>query len=205
MKARRVEIRGDLKEVKAEGPVHKGAGQTYGQEPQTDTQVSIRGATSRDAERLRKMFSRLSSETIYLRFHIPYSDVPEQMLGLMLEVDHPDKEALVAVAQEEIVGHAMYVRLGNGTEAEMAIIVEDGWQSKGVGKLLLLELAQRAKLRAIGIFIGEVLWENRRMLALTAMFADTDYAIEDDLLHVRMPLRTLEPTEYAARTLRRAA
>jgi GNAT superfamily N-acetyltransferase len=195
-----------LKEVEMEGLVHNGAGQTpHGQEPRIDTQVSIRLATPRDAERLRAMFSRLSSESVYLRFHIPYSDVPEQMLGLMLEVDHPDKEFLVAVAQEEIVGHAMYVRLAHGAEAEMAIIVEDGWQSKGVGKLLLLELAKRAKHRGIEIFIGEVLWENRRMLGLAAMFADTDYAIEDDLLHVRMPLRTPEPAEYAARDLRRSA
>ena len=184
----------------------KGAGQTpHGQEPRIDTQASIRLATPRDAERLSGMFSRLSSETIYLRFHLPYPEVPEWMVAFMLDVDHPDKEALVAVAQEEIVGHVMYVRLGNGTEAEMAIIVEDGWQSKGVGKLLLSELAQRAKLRGIEHFSAEVLGENRRMLALTAMFAETDYTIEDDLLHVRMPLRTLEPTAYAAQTLRRAA
>ena len=182
----------------------KGPGQTHGS--RIDTQVSIRVATPRDAERLRTMFSRLSAETIYLRFHLPYPEVPEWMVAFMLDVDHPDKEALVAVARDEqIVGHAMYVRHGDGTEAEMAIIVEDRWQSKGVGKLLLLELAQRAKLRGIESFSAEVLGENRRMLALTAMFAETDYAIEDDLLQVRMPLRTLEPTGYAARTLRRAA
>jgi GNAT superfamily N-acetyltransferase len=198
MKDRRGEIRGDLKEVEVEGLVHKGAGQTHGQEPQTDMQVSIRLATPRDDEGLRGMFSRASSESIYFRFHIPYRAVPEQMLGLMLEVDHPNKEFLVAVAQEEIVGHAMYVRLGGGTEAEMAIIVEDRWQSKGVGKSLLLELARRAKLRGVESFIGEVLWENRRMLSLATMFADTGYTMEDDLLHVRMPLRTPDLTEYAA-------
>ena len=184
----------------------KGPGQNHRQGPPIDTQVSIRVATLWDAERLRTMFSRLSSETIYLRFHLPYPEVPEPMLAFMLEVDHPDKEALVAVAQDEqIVGHAMYVRLGDSTEAEMAILVEDTWQSKGVGKLLLLELAQRAKHRGIEHFSAEVLGENRRMLALTAMFAESDYMIEDALYHVRMPLRTLEPTAYAARTLRRAA
>jgi GNAT superfamily N-acetyltransferase len=121
-------------------------------------------------------------------------------------VDHHDKESLLAVSEEgEIVGHAMYVRLAHGREAEMAIVVEDEWQSKGVGKLLLLELAKRARLRGIEIFIGEVLWENRRMQRLAAMFADTGYTIEDDLFHVRMPLRTLEPTAHATRTLRRAA
>ena len=126
MNDKRIKTGQDLKEVEMEGLVHNGVGQTpHGKGSRIDTQVSIRVATPRDAERLRTMFSRLSSETIYLRFHIPYSEVPEQMLGLMLEVDHPDKESLVAVAQEEIVGHAMYARLGGGTEAEMAIVVED--------------------------------------------------------------------------------
>ena len=154
------------------------------------------------------MFSRVSPETIHRRFHVPYPDVPERTLALMLDAeDHHDKESLVAVAQEEeeVVGHAMYARLRDGGEAEMAIIVEDGWQSKGVGKLLLCELAQRAKLRGIETFTAEVLGENRRMLGLAAMFAGTDYAIRDGVYHVRMPLGKPDSATYTARTLRRAA
>jgi len=202
---RRAKIDKDLKEVEEEGLVHKGAGKTHGQEPRVDTLVSIRVATPSDDERLRGMFSRVSSETIYRRFHIPYPDVPERTLALMLDADHHDKESLVAIAEEEIIGHAMYVRLGDGGEAEMAIIVEDRWQSKGVGKLLLCELAERATLRGIETCTAEVLGTNRRMLGLATMFAGTDYTIKDGLYHVRMPLRMLEPTAYAARTLRRAA
>ena len=207
MNDRRAKIGEDLMGVEMVGPVHKGAGQTHGQGPRIGTQVSIRVATPRDRERLRAMFSRASCEAIYRRFHIPYPDVPERTLSLMLDVeDHPDKESLVAVAEEEeIVGHAMYVRLGDTEEAEMAIVVEDGWQSKGVGKLLLSELAERARLRGIETFTGEVLGENRSMLGLAAMFAGTDYTLRDGLCHVRVPLRPLEPAAYAARTLHRAA
>ncbi len=208
MNDRRAKIGEDLKEVEMEVPVRMGAGHTHGEGPRIGTRVSIRVATPRDRERLRAMFSRASCETIYRRFHIPYPDVPERTLALMLGVDdhHHDKESLVAVAEEgEIVGHAMYARLGDGGEAEMAIVVEDGWQSKGVGKSLLSELAQRARLRGIEIFTGEVLGENRSMLGLAAMFAGTDYAIRDGLCHVRMPLRPLEPAAYPARTLHRAA
>jgi GNAT superfamily N-acetyltransferase len=191
------------KEVENKGLVRKGSGQTHGQGPRTDTQVSIRVATPWDGERLRGMLSRLSPETIYRRFHLPYPDVPEWMLALMLDVDHHDKEVLVAVAEEEIVGHAMYVRLGDGSEAEIAIIVEDGWQSKGVGKSLLSKLADRARLQGIETFAAEVLGENRRMLGLAAVFAGTDYTIEDGLYHAHMPLRMIRPTA-AARTLRAA-
>ncbi len=207
MNDRRAKIGEDLKEVEMEGPVRMGAGHTHGEGPRIGTRVSIRVATRWDGEGLRTMFSRVSPETIYRRFHIPYPDVPERTLALMLDVeDHHDKESLVAVAEEgEIVGHAMYARLGDGGEAEMAIIVEDGWQSKGVGKSLLSELAERARLRGVETFTGEVLGENRRMLGLAAMFAGTDYTTKGGLYHVRMPLRPLEPAAYPARTLHRAA
>jgi GNAT superfamily N-acetyltransferase len=170
-----------------------------------ETQIYIRVATTYDGEKLRAMFSRTSKEAIHKRFHIPYPEVPEWMVGLMLDSDHHDKEALVAVAEEKIIGHAMYVRLEDDTEAEMAIIVEDGWQSKGVGKSLLSELAQRAKRRGIETFTGEVLGTNRRMLGLATMFIGTNYKTEDSVYQVRMPLRTLEPAAQDAQTLPRAA
>ncbi len=166
-----------------------------------DTQVTIRTATPSDGEGLRAMFSRASSETIYRRFHIPFPEVPERMLKLMLDADHHDKEALVAVAEEKVVGHAMYARSGDGAEAEMAIVVEDGWQSKGVGKSLLWELVERARPTGVQTFTAEVLGENRRMLGLAAMFSGTGYMITGDAYHVRMPLR-MTP---AARVHRRAA
>lgn len=130
-----------------EGLVHERAGQPRGQEPRIETQVSIRVASSGDLEKLRGMFSRSSTETIRRRFYTSFSKVPERMLALMLHPDRLEMEALVAVADGKIIGHAMYVELGGG-EAEMAIVVEDRWQSKGVRKSLLRELAERARLRA---------------------------------------------------------
>ena len=170
-----------------------------------DTQVYIRIATPSDGEKLLSMFARASSETIYKRFHIPYPEVPEWMVDLMLGTDHHDKESLVAVAEEKIVGHSLYVRFGDDTEAEMAIIVEDRWQSMGVGKALLSELEERARLRGIDTFTGEVLATNWAMLGLAAMFAGTHYKIEAGVYHVRMPLQTIESAASVQQDLRRAA
>jgi acetyltransferase len=170
-----------------------------------DKQAYIRIATPLDSEKLRGMFSRSSTETIYRRFHIPYPEVPEWMVAMMLSADHHDKEVLVAVAEEKVVGHAMYARLEIDGEAEMAIMVEDGWQSKGVGRSLLSELAERAKRRAIETFTGEVLATNRPMLGLAAMFSGTDYTVEEAVYHVRMPLQATKPAASAPRAVRRAA
>ena len=194
----------DAKGVEIAGPVREGLRQAHGQEPRIGTEVSIRVATPLDSEKLRAMFSRTSPETIYRRFHLPYPEVPEWVIALMLSADH-HKEALVAVTEEKVVGHAMYARVAVGTEAEIAIIVEDGWQSKGVGKSLLSELARRARPRGVETFTAEVLATNRPMLGLAAMFTGADYAMADGVCHVRMPLQTRDSAPYTARTDRRAA
>ena len=164
---------------------------------EVETPVSIRAAMPPDVEGLRGMFSRSSAETIHRRFHTPFPSVPEWMLALMLSADRTDKEFLVAVADGEIVGHAMYAMLGGG-EAEMAVVVEDGWQSKGVGKALLRELAADAGRRGVETFVGSVLPDNRPMLGLIgAIFAGSRRAFDDGAYLIHMPLRTLESADPA--------
>jgi len=170
-----------------------------------DSGVSIKATTLMDKERLREMFSRLSSETIYRRFHLPYSQVPERILALMLNVDHHDNEAFLAVVGEEVVGHAMYVRLDNERCAEVAFVVEDGWQSKGIGKLLLSQIAEKARARGVEYFTGGVLEGNQRVLdLLDAVFGEVRYVMSAGLYQFRVPLRTLKPTTEPVRMLRRA-
>jgi GNAT superfamily N-acetyltransferase len=167
--------------------------------PRDGRAVSVRFASSEDREKLGRMLSRLSPRTIYERFHAPYPRVPGWALAGMLEVDHHDKESLVAVAGDEIVGHAMYVRTGNDGEVEFAVLVEDGWQARGVGRLLLTELAAVARSRGIGLFTGSVLGENRRALgALAAVYAGMRYEISEGSYQVRVPLRGLEATTERA-------
>src|SRR5918998_5291283 len=191
------------KEIKMQNLIPKQTGQTRSQRPQIEAQyegsgpdvraVAIRVATTDDKEKLRRLFSRLSSQSIYRRFHLPHPRVPEQMLNIMLDVDHYDKESLLAVAEEEIIAHAMYVRLGASSDAEVAFVVEDRWQSKGVVKLLLSQIAEKARLRGVETFTGVVLGENRRVLGLlNAVFADVEYVIRDELYHFRVPLQRLK-------------
>jgi GNAT superfamily N-acetyltransferase len=158
------------------------------------SRVSVRPVSSEDREALGAMLSRISQRTIYERFHAPYPSVPAWALAGMVEVDHDDREALVVVAAGEIVGHAMYVRQGSGAEAEFAVVVEDGWRSRGVGRLLLTELAAKAASRGIHLFTGPVLGENRHALAaLAAVFPEMRYGMKDGAYQVRAPLRPPPP------------
>jgi GNAT superfamily N-acetyltransferase len=166
--------------------------------------VCVRAVSSGDEVGLRGMFSRLSKKTIYQRFHMPYPRVPEWALTSFTRADY-QAASLVAVVGAEIVGHAIYVRSDSGHDAEFALVVEDRWQSRGVGKLLLSELAERARHRGVETFTGEVLGENRRVLRLlNAVFVEVNHLMKDGVYHVRVPLRT--PEEMSpARTGRSAA
>ncbi|MGF1470199.1 MAG: GNAT family N-acetyltransferase [Rubrobacteraceae bacterium] len=167
-------------------PIRKSAG------PENRHTVSVRRATSEDLGKLRGMASRLSQQTIYERFHAPYPAVPDWMLSSVLNLDDRAGGSLVAVAGDEIVGHAMYVRSADGDEAEIAVVVEDGWQSQGIGKLLIRRLAIEAGRRGVKVFVGAAVGENRRVLGLLrSVFSGVQTSIEDGSYLLRIPLRTL--------------
>ena len=159
-----------------------------------DPEVRIRPVSSGVEEGLREMLSRLSRETIHKRFHLPMPHVPEWMLAYLTDVDHYDKEAVVAQVGDEIVGHAMYARQ-EAREAEMAIVVEDRWQSRGIGRLLLSRLAEEAGRRRIESFTGTVLGENRDALRFfSSVLSKTKYEIKNGVYHLHLPLSGLDPT-----------
>lgn len=157
------------------------------------TALKIREMKPEDGEGLRAMFGRLSEKTIYHRFHMPYPEVPAWMVAHLSNTGRYDTRSLVAVAGDEVVGHAMYV-VEAGDEAEFAVVIEDGWQSRGVGKLLLFHLALEARRNGVGTFTAAVLGENRRMLGLLdAAFAEVERAAGGGVYRVRVPLSGLKP------------
>ena len=155
--------------------------------------ILVRTASPEDRNRLRRMFSRLSPTSIYRRFHSPLPRVPEWAVTRAVEVDHHDEESLIAVVEGEIVGQAMYVRLASGDEAEAAVVVEDGWQRRGVGKLLMSRLAERARHRGIAALTGAVLPENVAMRGLITAHGGLRYSTEDGAFLARMPLHSSSP------------
>lgn len=153
--------------------------------------VEILAANVGDFEVLRGMFSRSSGKTIYNRFHSPYPRVPDSLLTYLLDPQEHGGQALVAVSGGEIVGHAMFARPDAG-EAEVGVVVEDGWQSRGVGGGLLHELSLAAMRRGVETFVCTALGENRRVPPFVgSVFAEARTELRDGLRVVRAPLRSL--------------
>jgi GNAT superfamily N-acetyltransferase len=173
------------------------------EEHRTIRPVSVRDLSAGDGPGLRAMFGRLGQDTIYKRFHTPYPRVPEPMLAHLM--GHGGGRSLVAVAEGEIVGHALYAG-GPGGEAEVALVVEDGWQSQGIGKLLLSGLARRAAGRGVEAFTAVALGENRRVLGLAdAVFAGARHTLKGGTYEMSMPLRGLRPATKPGQQIRPAA
>ena len=135
--------------------------------------------------------SKMSPKSLYKRFMSPVARLTESQLRYLLEVDHRDHEALLAVDEDsgEAVGVARFVRLDRFEVAEAAIIVVDSWQGSGLGKAMLRMLAQAALDVGVERFEANVLYDNAPMLALLDSLGPREVARQDgSSLVIEVPL-----------------
>lgn len=133
-------------------------------------QLRIRPIRPADEPRLEALFERLSPQTIYQRFFTWYRRLPAAWYREFANVDYRARLALVA---EDVTADGVRLRgiaqwePGDApATAEIAVLVEDGWQSRGLGTMLLTELFAAARGRSVNRFCADVLAENERMLRL---------------------------------------
>ncbi|MET8150931.1 GNAT family N-acetyltransferase [Actinoplanes sp. NPDC049668] len=156
--------------------------------------VQLRPIYPDDAPAIVELHSRMSDRTRYLRYFSPYPRIPERDLARFVNVDHRDREAFVIVSGSRIMGVGRYERLGpDSPEAEVAFVVEDAHQGRGIGSVLLEHLADAAQEHGITRFVAEVLPQNAGMLRV---FSDFGYQIQrkyaDGVVHLEFPIA---PTE----------
>jgi GNAT superfamily N-acetyltransferase len=145
---------------------------------------------SDDTERLERLFGRLSPDTIYRRFFSPIPRLSRGCLRALIDVDHDDREAIVAVADGEIVAVARYDRSWTApAEAEVAVLVEDAWQRHGVGARVLRDLGALAWARGIDTFTASTLGDNSSAIGIArALVPSASASIESGEVILRMPL-----------------
>ena len=122
-----------------------------------------------DRERYLAGLERASPDSLFKRFMAPIVRLSESQIRYLLDVDHTDHEAMLAIDEEggEAVAVARFVRVEPGSDtAEAAIIVVDDWQSAGLGKALGVMLAERAREVGVTRFEATLLMENTAMMSL---------------------------------------
>ena len=132
-------------------------------------ELVARAVEADDAGRLARAFARLSPDTVYRRFFTLMPEPRPDLLRRLTTVDHDTREALVVLDGDEIVALASWDRPATSAAvAEVAVLVEDAWQHRGLGRALVRMLAGRARRRGIGTFTATLLSDNRAALRLVA-------------------------------------
>ena len=93
--------------------------------------------------------------------------LPPDWARILADVDHDRRAAIVAAGPDgELIGVARYGTEPGVDEAEIAVVVQDAWQGRGLGTILLAALLDHAARRGITKFLAYVLADNHRMLRL---------------------------------------
>ena len=139
------------------------------------TKLHIRPIVAEDEPLLHEAVAAMSERTVYFRFFSPIKRMSDAMAHRLAVVDYHDRFAIVATThrphggpnqKERIVGVARYDRARDTDLAEVAVAVIDEFQRRGLGTVLLAELARVARSQGIRSFQLIVLPENREMLGL---------------------------------------
>ena len=135
------------------------------------TKLQLRPIVPEDEPLLHEAVASMSERTVYFRFFSPIKRMSDALAHRLAVVDYHDRFAIVATThrpngKERIVGVARYDRARDTDVAEVALAVIDEFQRRGLGGVLLGELAGVARKEGIKSFQLIVLPENREMLGL---------------------------------------
>jgi acetyl coenzyme A synthetase (ADP forming)-like protein len=150
--------------------------------------VRIRAMETSDDEALYALFESLSEESRWLRF-LSLAKGAALAAEARREVNLDRTVGLVALsgAEERVVGHAFYAGIDE-QRAEVAFTIADEFQGRGLGTLLLCQLAEIADATGINTFEAEVAAANHAMLNV---FRESGFSIEVGAtagqLHVSFP------------------
>lgn len=136
------------------------------------TQIVFRPIHPTDEPLMRELFYALSQQTIYYRFMSNLRVIPRRQIQDFVYIDHRNEVALVgtipAAHGEDIIALGNYYLDPKTNRAEVAFVVHDKWQRKGIGTFMLKQLIRIARRNGIRGFTAEVLAENKGMQAVFA-------------------------------------
>ena len=145
-------------------------------------QLEFRPIHPTDEPRMRDLFYALSQETIYYRFMSRMERIPRKQIQNFVYIDHRSEFTIVGTVPEahgeSIVAVGAYYLDPRTNRAEVAFVVRDQWQNRGIGKFLLRYLTTVARRNGISGFTAEVLRENKAM----------QYVMQNSGLNVRSHL-----------------
>jgi RimJ/RimL family protein N-acetyltransferase len=123
----------------------------------------VRAIRPDDAAELQVFHQRLSADTIRNRFFGAHPRLPDEEARRFTSLGG-GQQALVAILDYHIVGVGRYIRPRAGAAAEVAFVVQDGYQGHGIGTELFTLLARIGWDDGIRRFVADTYADNRAML-----------------------------------------
>jgi RimJ/RimL family protein N-acetyltransferase len=160
-------------------------------------ELVLRPVCPQDAKRLAGLVDGLSDEASYRRFLGSKGRLTKAELHYLTEVDHRDHDALLALDPRTgtAVAVARYIRdPRQGDAAEMAVLVGDRWQARGLGKAISSRLAQRARANGIRRFRALTLADNQAALKLIGQLGSTSLVRDGHTMTIEVKLTATPPS-----------
>ncbi len=145
------------------------------------TEIFFRPIKPTDDAALSKMLYSLSPTSIRTRYMAQTVAFPHRDIQQLTNIDYTQDISIVAtvpgISGDQVVAIAQYYLDPKTQAAEVAFLVQDEWQKKGMGTFLLAYLAKIAKQRGVKQFYAKVLAANKPMLAI---FHNTGYPVKTE-------------------------
>jgi RimJ/RimL family protein N-acetyltransferase len=133
-----------------------------------DLKVRFRAIKPSDEEAMRRLFYRFSNTAVYRRFLFPISTMPHDKIQEYVNVDYSRVMSVVALTgdpdQETIIAEARYVKDNRSAYGDLAFIVDEKFQGRGIATYLYKMLVRLAQERGLKGFTAEVLPDNQEMM-----------------------------------------
>jgi acyl-CoA hydrolase/RimJ/RimL family protein N-acetyltransferase len=154
--------------------------------------VHFRAIKPSDEEAMRRLFYRFSNTAVYRRFLFPISTMPHDKIQGYVNVDYSRVMSVVALAgepdQEAIIAEARYVKDDQSSYGEVAFIVDEKYQGRGIATYLYKMLIRLAKERGLKGFTAEVLHANKEMIRVFEKgHLPVDARLQDGLYRLTIP------------------
>jgi acyl-CoA hydrolase/GNAT superfamily N-acetyltransferase len=154
--------------------------------------IRFRAIKPSDEEAMRRLFYRFSNTTVYRRFLFPISTMPHDKIQGYVNVDYRQVMSVVALAgepdQEAIIAEARYVKDDQSAYGEVAFIVDEKYQGRGIATYLYKMLMRLAKERGLKGFTAEVLQANKEMMSVFEKgHLPIDARLQDGLYRLTIP------------------
>lgn len=144
----------------------------------------LRRAQPEDIRLIEDFLNAVSEESLSFRF---FDSVCDRKILLRQLIPTPNNYVLIALREDRVIGHTAYYR-STGETAEIGMMVLDAYQRRGLGTIMLEEIARAANEDGISVFETIISKENTKMIRMVKdMGFPTSVKMEPDMIRIRFP------------------